>query len=138
MKLLAVSLLSFCLTASAFAQGSIPPLVTQGLQVFQENGAQAALAIWLKGSPVEKNTDAQKQVLAMFGQIERSYGKMIGSEPLRVVPVSHSVMRVYVILKFERGPLYAAFDCYKATEEWVIPTMDFNVKPAAIIPASLW
>jgi len=75
---------------------------------YSQYGAKSALSVWLKGSALENDFSADG-----FTQIEKSYGRMIGYETIRVVPVSASMQRVYILIKYQRGPVYVSFDCYK-------------------------
>lgn len=57
---------------------------------------------------------------------------------LSQVETSPSLRRVYLIIRFEKGPLYASFDCYKpGVESWILPQCDFNTKANLVFPPSL-
>ena len=86
---------------------------------------------------MENDTTTNIQMTGMLSQIETAYGKMIGFDSLGVVAVSPSLQRVYVLIKFEKGPLYASFDCYKTEGGWIIPIMDCNTKANLVLPQSL-
>lgn len=130
-------LIACCLAGSALAAADIPSIVTDGIAAYQKSGGKAALAAWLKGSPMENDTTTSIHMSGLLSQIETAYGKMIGFDPIRVVAISPSVQRVYVLLKFEKGPLYASFDCYKAQGNWIIPNLDCNTKANLILPPNL-
>lgn len=138
MKTTAVLLLLMCgLSAVASPETEMPGIVTDGLKAYQKSGGKAALAIWLKGSPMDREEGGGERMGRLLTQIEGEYGKMIGFEPVRVVTVSPSVRRVYVVLRFEKAPAYIAFDCYKAGETWVIPTVDAHTKMGSVFPSTL-
>ena len=122
-------LLLLALTGSAFAELEPPAIVTDGLNAYWRNGGKAALSVWVQGSSLESDLPADA-----FSGIEKAYGRMIGFETIRVVPVAPSMERVYVLVKYERGPAYFSFDCYKAETNWIIPIMSYNTKPAAVLP----
>jgi hypothetical protein len=121
---------------AAPADTSVPAIVVEGMREFAARGLRAALATWLRGSPVE-NSGALEQMAAAVTPIEAAYGRMVGYEVVRVVPVSPSVRRVYAVLRYERGPLYAYFDCYRAASGWVIPTLLTHTQASQILPADL-
>lgn len=125
------------LCTSACAQTDIPSVVTDGLNAFQKSGGKSALAAWLKGSPVENDTTTNINMSGLLGQVETAYGKMIGYDIVRVVNISTTVRRVYLVMRFEKGPLFASFDCYKSADSWIIPQVDFNTKVNSVFPASL-
>ena len=43
----------------------------------------------------------------------------------------------YVVLLFERGPLYFYFDCYLAGPKWIVSALQYNGKPESILPQSM-
>jgi hypothetical protein len=137
MKLiLATVLCATGIAGSALAQKDVPNIVTDGFAAYQKSGGKAALAAWLKGSPMENDTTTNINMTGLLGQIETAYGKMVGFDTLRVVVVSPALQRVYVLIKFEKGPMYASFDCYKAPAGWIIPILNFNTKASEVLPAN--
>jgi hypothetical protein len=134
---LATILITAGIVGSALAQKDVPNIVTDGLNAYQKSGGKAALAAWLKGSPMENDTTTSISTAGLLGQIETAYGKMVGFDVLRVVIVSPALQRVYVLIKFERGPVYASFDCYKASAGWIIPILNLNTKASEVLPANL-
>ena len=116
------------------AEPSIPDLITKGLAAYEKSGGKEAMAVWLKGSALEGDTTTRMNVAGGLAQIEAAYGKMIGFEPVRTVSVTPSMLRVYVVAKFEKGPVFFAFDCYGAEKEWITSFIDFNTRPATILP----
>ncbi|MEK0445292.1 MAG: hypothetical protein RLZZ399_613 [Verrucomicrobiota bacterium] len=115
----------------------IPKIITEGLAVYQATGAKEALATWLKGSPVEKDTTTNNNITTLLSQVEGAYGKISGFEPIRLVAVAPSVQRLYFIIKYERGPLYGLFDCFKSRSGWVVNNIEFNIVAKAIVPQAI-
>ena len=113
-----------------------PRIVIDGMEAYRRDGARAALNVWLKGSPAG-SPGAVEQMIETLSPIEAAYGRVIGHDILRVVLVGRSVRRVYAIIKYERGPLYAYFDCYESPTGWIIPGFLSNTKPGEILPADL-
>jgi hypothetical protein len=138
MKYIAPLILLFSLIGVQ-AQTDIPPIVTTGLEAYQKSGANAALEVWLKGSALDGDTTTRLNLIRGLTQIqiEAAYGKVVGFEPIRSVTIAPSLHRIYILIKFERGPIYAVFDCYKTEHGWIIPSLDFNAKPTAILPAQI-
>jgi hypothetical protein len=124
-------------TLALRAETDAPAIVTEGLKAYFTPGRSAAVDLWLRGSPLSDDRSTANKINDALARIEREYGRMIGSEPIRVVAVAPSLRRVYVLLKFEKGPGYGVFDCYRAEKDWVITTLDFNAKSAAIMPSNL-
>ncbi len=124
-------------TAAAAQAADVPPIVTAGLEAYRANGLRAALDVWLKDSPVGGNPAATTQLVQGLAPIEALYGRMIGHDILRTVNIGPHVRRVYAALLFERGPLYAFFDCYQTPRGWIIPGFLTNTKPQEILPPAL-
>jgi hypothetical protein len=114
----------------------VPAIVTAGFVAYETNDARAALGVWLQGSPVS-NPATIEQMIANLAPIEAAYGKIVGHEIVRVVPVSPSVRRVYAIARYEHGPLFMVLDCYRSGKDWIIPMFLTNTRAAEILPASL-
>lgn len=119
------------------AESDMPAVVTDGLAAYEKSGGKEAMAIWLKGSPVENDAATKGSINGYMANIETSYGKMIGYEIIRVVPISPSCRRVYLVIKHEKGPVFYAFDCYKANGDWIVPTIDFNTRPKEVLPSQI-
>lgn len=139
LALVALLLAAPCAAAAQTSgpQSDTPDIVLQGMSAYQKGDLHAALAVWLHGSPVENETTTERMV-ASLAPIEQAYGKMVGYDVLRVVDLGAAVRRVYAVIRFERGPLYAYFDCYQqASGNWVIPTLMANARASEILPADL-
>lgn len=117
-------------------QVEVPRIVSAGFAAYESNDSRAALAVWLAGSPVS-NPATTEQMVASLAPIEAAYGRVIGHEILRVVSVSPSLRRVYAVVRYERGPLFVLFDCYRTSNDWIIPMFLTNTKASDILPASL-
>jgi hypothetical protein len=53
-----------------------------------------------------------------------------------VIKFSPSCWRVYGVVKYERGPAYVLFDCYK-TSDWILNDFEVNVSADKLLPAGL-
>jgi hypothetical protein len=123
--------------AQATARMSDPPrIVLDGLNTYRVQDSRAALSIWLKDSPAN-NTETIERMVATFVPVEVAYGHVVGHEIIRVVDVGQSVRRVYVVIRHDRGPLFAYFDCYRTSEGWIISSLLFNTQAAEVLPRSL-
>ena len=137
MKRTLITLLFLLCVIPIHAQTDTPKIVLDGLAAYQKSGGKEAVSIWLKGSPIESDVSSRMSMSGGLVQFETAYGKMIGFEPLRVASISPSVRLVYVLLKYEKGPVYGRFDCYKANSNWIIPQLNLNVKADTILPSDM-
>jgi hypothetical protein len=137
--LLPLSAAALLLAHSAFAQNSIPApdIIGSGFDAYQKDGVQAAMTVWLKNSAIENDSAGRMQMAGGLGTLQGAYGRFTGWEIVRAVKLGESVRRVYIVAKFERGPIFFAFDCYQAAAGWTISTFDMHTKPSSIFPAAI-
>ncbi len=122
----------------AQAQGAAPPdVVTRGLAAFRAMGARAALPILLKDSPAAGDPRSVSSTVEALDQVREALGAMQGHDVLRVSQLGAHTSRTYVVLLFERGPIYAYFDCYLTKNGWIVSSFQYNGKPEVILPEFL-
>jgi hypothetical protein len=136
MRYVTLLVILFCV-GPVHAQSDVPTIVTDGFVAYQKSGGEAAMAVWLKDSPIGTDTTTRINVVGGLAQIATAYGKMVGYEILRTVSVAPSLKRIFVLGKFEKGPVFFAFDCYKADKIWTLPLINFNTKPNSILPEGM-
>lgn len=116
---------------------NIPPVVAKGFLAFQKNGSLAAIDAWLAGSARETDDDFQDQVAARMNRVQGFFGRPMGFETIRVVPLSPSTQRVYVAAKFEKGVAWMSFNCFKPDKEWIITRLDFQTNANVVLPPNI-
>jgi len=132
-----MSLLGLLPVTQALAQTKgVPPVIRAGLDVYLGQGAAAAVKAWLKDSPVERDAPLISNTTAGLLKTESSYGRFVGHEVLQSARVGSRAERTYVMLLFERGPLYVSFDTYRSSKGWIVTGFSFNTSPDAILPRS--
>jgi hypothetical protein len=135
--LLLLVLLGF--VSPAHAQNSLlPKIVTDGFDIYKSSGVSAAYDFWLNGSPIENDAATKTNVISAVHTIESAYGKYIGYEYLGTVPFTSSTKRYYVIIQYEKGPLYAWFEVYSVGGKDIIPAFDCNTKANVLLPDSFF
>ncbi len=133
-----VFLLSLFLAGPAFSEdpNAVPPIVAKGFEEFQRNGTLAAMNVWMAGSARE--TDAEQgQAVAKLNGVQGVFGRMVGYEIVRSVPLSPSTRRVYAAVKFEKGVAWISFDCYHTGADWIISRFDFATNANVVLPPSI-
>ena len=137
MRFLTTIAIMLWIAATVAAAPDVPPIVGEGLEMYQKKRGDDALAVWLKGSPIENDTATKKQFEGYFTLIDKLYGKMLSYELVRVVPVAPSYERVYLIARHERGPVFYVFDCYRSDAGWIIPTFELNTRAKEVLPPQI-
>jgi len=110
---------------------SLPPIILSGLQAYKDKGPEEAIRIWIKDSPIEGSKEAVTQANSLR-QIQDFYGAYQFFEVLSTQEIGHRTRIVYLILDFEKGPVFAKFVVYKSNQRWILTSFDFNTKEEAI------
>jgi len=136
----AVAIIVTCVALSAAtytAQGpSVPPVVRRGLDAYRSSGGDAAVRAWLVNSPLANDSGAANSVIVLR-RLEQAYGSMVGDEVLKVNAIGNHVVRVYVVLLFQKGPVYMWLECYETASQWLVSAFLFNPRPDPILPSTL-
>jgi hypothetical protein len=119
----------------------IPAPVQRGLELLQVDSAEAAVAIW--SAAWTNSTDAGKAaaILAGFRQLAQLGGRVRAYDILGVESVGPHIRRVFVLLRYERLPVFAqlvAYDRGLDTPSWMVATVSLNTDPHEVLPASYW
>ena len=114
----------------------VPPVVIAGLDAYRAKGLKPAYAIWSNGA-LEFDRASKEAVIAGLTQIELIYGKMIDYNVVKTIVIGSAVQRVYIVLLYERGPVFAYMDCYKTGDKWIVTDLMFHTKANAVFPAKL-
>ncbi len=122
--------------AAPAAAPAVPEVVTKGFEAYKKSSADAINA-WYVGSPMEKNSEARLTFGNNLANFEKGYGKYLGWELVKVVPITASTEIVYAVIKYEKGPIWVAFDCYKAADQWVLPSIRLQTNAQGLLPPSL-
>ena len=112
---------------------AVPEIITDGLAVYKEKGAEKAIVEWLKGSPVEGQKDALSQANLLM-QVETYYGQYKNFELINSKDITTTAKIVYIQLNYENGPVFAFFVVFKKGEGWIITSFQFHTEPSAILP----
>ena len=117
-------------------EANVPDIVTVGVTAYEKGTADAAVDAWVRGSAIEHDPKQREALVNGLNNIQRLYGARIGWELIRVVKFSPSCWRVYGVVRYEKGPAYVLFDCYK-TSDWILNDFEVNVSADKLLPAGL-
>lgn len=125
-------------SSHALAQGQslARQLVESGATAYIKEGASSAIAVWLKGSALEGNTQATSQANALR-QVEDFYGKPESFETISESTVSSRSKIILFVINFHKGPLYARLQAFQLTSgQWILTEFQFKTEASAIFPTS--
>lgn len=133
-------LLAFAPITAALAQGKQPPvpeIINQGLTAYAQSDLNTALQIWLNHSLLDRSTLLRSE-LAALKHADANYGMFEQGEVMRVASITPRVTRVYLVLYYEKAPLWAWFDLYQTRNgRQVISDAYFSPKVQVILPADV-
>ncbi len=141
-KLLLSFALCLALLAPVSAQSAatsplnVPDVVTKGFDAYTKSFSDAVDA-WFKDSPLSKDLATKTNFMSALSGFETGYGKYIGWELVKVVNLTPSTCVVYAVLKFENGPVWMAFMCYKPKDAWIVSSMNLNQNPQPVLPPAM-
>ena len=120
-------------TSSKQISSDMPAIIISGLDAYKDKGPDEAVKAWIKGSAIEGNKDALTQSNSLR-TIEEYYGHYLGYEVVGSRDFSPSTKIIYIIMKYDKGPIFCRFVVYKADKQWILVSFDFNVKSQEVFP----
>ena len=118
-------------------QPGIPDIINQGFNAYAQTGMNSAVQLWLQNSLLDRAT-LMKTEMAALKQADATYGLFEKGEIIRQVALTPRVTRYYLVLYYERAPLWAYFDLYKLRGgNQVISDLYFNNKVQVILPSEM-
>ena len=113
---------------------AIPPFVLGGLEEYRNKNLEDAVKMWLKGSALEGMwINHRAEELRKF--IEND-GAFQSWELMSVRTYSSRFRVLYLVLHFEKRPVFASFQVYRSDQGWILlNNYAFNEDPDKIVPA---
>jgi hypothetical protein len=116
------------------ASEGLPPIVVLGLEAYKSSGPEEAVRAWIKGGSLDGSKEALSQA-DVLRQIQEFYGAYRAFEVVSTKDLSPKTRVVYLVLDFERGPLFAKFVVYRSGQGWILAYFNFNTKEELVFPS---
>ncbi len=114
----------------------VPHIVIDGLVAYYDKGPDEAVRTWIKDGPIDGNKEALNQANNLR-QVQSSYGTFRNFEVIGLEDLSLRVRTVYLVMNYDKGPLFARFMLYRSVDRgWLMTSFDLNTDPEAILPVS--
>lgn len=138
-------LISLCMLFAAMAQADrsgissskstlvIPSVVVDGMEKYHFNSADEAVKIWLQPTG-EQSQETATTYADTLRDTEKVYGKFIDYHLISVKWLSPSTALVYLVLNYERGPLFVRFVVYEYKSTQLVTQIDFGLVPEVVFP----
>jgi hypothetical protein len=120
-------------TAQSHANDEVPKIILSGLDAYKAEGAEAAITAWIKGGPMEGSRDALSQA-NILKQVQDFYGPYKSFDLIRSRNLTTNVRVIYVVMNYEKGPLFSKFTVYQSAKGWILANFTFNTKEEVILP----
>ncbi len=111
----------------------LPPFVITGMNAYKSVGPEAAIKAWVEDSALAGSKDALDQA-AYLRQTQDFYGKFQGYELITTRIITPRTRVYYLLLEYEKGPLFAKFVAYRVPQRWLLTSFDFNIREEMILP----
>jgi hypothetical protein len=119
---------------AASADPSARAVLEAGFSLYAKGGADLALDTWRKGGLAETDTGKLANQNAYLRQAERVVGNYRSYEVVQAKRVGANSQILYLAINYQRGAVYARFLLFRTERDWVVQSMDFNLKPEAVMP----
>lgn len=114
----------------------VPRIVVDGLEKYQFSGAAVAVPVWLQfGGP--RIQERAAGYIDALREAEDYYGKFVGYHVVDMQKLTPATSIVYLVLNYERGPLYARFRVYEYKNTQYVTEFATALAPAAVFPERL-
>ena len=114
----------------------VPRIVGDGLEKYQFSGAAVAVSVWLQfaGPRVQERGAGYIEALRVA---EGVYGKFIGYHVVSIRKLTPATDIVYLVLNYERGPLFARFEVYEHKNTDYVTEFSTGFSPTTVFPEKL-
>jgi hypothetical protein len=123
-------------TAQKQLNAALPEIITDGFIAYKEKGPEEAVKVWIRGSPIDGSKDALTQANNLR-QVQDYYGAYTSHDVIAIEEPTARTHLIYMIMNYEKGPLFAKFTIFKTDLGWVLINFNFNTKDEAVFPAGL-
>lgn len=120
------------------AQERLPPLVMRGLQALQDQRCRDAIDIWTGDWQWPRDTERRQALMSTCDFLQEFGAALHGYDVFRVVTVTPHLTRIYIVLRYERHPMYLMVSAYApADDEWRVTAINWDRDPDKVFPETI-
>lgn len=108
-------------------------IIISGFEDYKAFGNKKALHSWLKFGPQE-DTDYSASLIEILSRTEKLYGDYKSYEVLKKYKWSNNVTYFFIVINYEKGPLFAKFMLYNFRNDNITYAIQLDTNPEIIIP----
>ena len=120
------------------ADASLPPIVAGGLQTMQEGRCRDAFEQWTTHWTSPEDSIKKQQLTSSCDILSQIGGALKGYDTVRVVRITPHFSRSYILLRYEKQPVFLALVAYAAVDgQWKVATLNWNTDPDKVFPSAI-
>lgn len=120
---------------------TLPAALTHGFDLLRVDSTVAAAQFWARSWTSAADSGKAEGLAEGFDKIEEYAGHFVDYDVVRVDTVTAHLKRVYLLMRYERQPVFGYFVLYDrgpVTPEWVVTTLTWNLHATDAWPAEMW
>jgi hypothetical protein len=136
----ALALVMVPATAQA-QQADLPPVLSRAFALLQADSLEAATRLWARTWTSPADSGKAEAILDGMRRTREMAGAFRGYDVIRTEAVSPHLKRTYVLMLYERVPVYGQFLMYNPGANpaaWQMQTVNWNTEVDKVWPASMW
>lgn len=117
-------------------QNAMPSVVTAGLDALVAGDPERAVLTW----SATWDADARENLSSLqesLNNVKTIMGNANGYELVQAMDVGPRLRKLYVMVLYDRQPLFAYFEAYRPKDSWQVTSVSWNTDAAEVFPASL-
>jgi hypothetical protein len=120
------------------AQEQIPPIVTKGLQALQEQRRHDAFDVWTADWLTPRDSERRRRLIGSCDFLAEVGAALHGYDLFRVVPITPHLFRIYIVLRYERRPMYLMLSAYAPVDgAWRVTGINWDRDPDKVFPLTI-
>lgn len=127
------SLIGICLAEDPYLLA--PPVISDGFKKYKMKGLVDALKEWNHPAIRSKNDSL---MVNSFKNAEKTYGKFQDFDVVDYIELSRRNALVYVIINYEKGPLFILFTVYYPDNKWIVSRISASLDAKDVFPEYIW
>jgi hypothetical protein len=137
-RLLPTAVLLALFTPGAAGQERLPPLVMRGLQALQDQRCRDAIDIWTGDWQWPRDSERRQSLMSTCDFLQEFGAALHGYDVFRVVTVTPHLTRIYMVLRYERHPMYLMVSAYAPDDgEWRVTAINWDRDPDKVFPETI-
>jgi hypothetical protein len=122
----------------AHAQTPLPPVITKGLQALQEQRCRDAFDIWTSDWQWPRDLERRQSLMGSCDFLAEVGATLHGYDIFRVIHVTPHLTRIYIVLRYERHPMYLMLSAYSPVDDdWRVTAINWDRDPDNVFPITI-